>query len=528
MKVAIVKNWFGKFIAAMRPSKEITAFYQDEAGAVLPFAVLIIVGGVIAVSFAVDTTRMVNSSAQLKRATDVAALAIGNIQLTNGNDDDVDLQKIASGYVLSNLGMDSGLINQIEAEQVTVTKGEVDGSPTYKVSVSLIAQSDLLKAGGQEQVIFSTVEVVSRPTEVALILPNSGTEDRGELAALRKVSKEFARNLLGDESAGVSPTQKVWLSLVPFSQSVNVYDESDPDRINRWAAFGELNPPELRSLFRTGKARSLADPRFPDRKANLLCVHRGLSAGQNFFWDQPPSGQFEIYYRHDLPENGSPGAPPISWVGPNPDFPDTQAEDTRWIVADKGCPDAALLPLTDNLAEIDARLDKMSTRFNVNYAIAMSWAGAALSPNMRGGAGWGNNELPLDFSLDGNNVKVIVMLVNTIGDWFDTDAYNFNDGETTNDSMAFARQRFSDLCRDFNSKNIKFFFIGVRPGDPEDWGRTLFADVAGPGLRECASGDGNFHFADASNFSEGQSQISSSLEKIADDIRRNYYAHLIE
>lgn len=528
MKVAIVKNWLSRFLGRRRKSRLINAFLRDEFGAVLPFAVLIIVGGVIAVSFAVDTTRMVNSSAQVKRATDVAALAIGNIQLANGNGDNVDLQKIASGYVLSNLGMDSGLINQIEAEQVTVTKGEVDGSPTYKVSVSLIAQSDLLKAGGQEQVIYSTVEVVSRPTEVALILPNSGVENSAELAALRKVSKEFARNLLGDESAGTAINQKVWLSLVPFSQSVNVYDADDPDRINRWAEFGALNPPELRSLFKTGKVRSLADPRFPDRAADLLCMYRGLSKGENFFWDQSPSGQFEIYYRHDLPENGSPGAPPVSWVGPNPNFPDTQAKDTRWIVADKGCPSAPLLPLTDDLAEIDARLDQMSTRFNVNYAIAMGWAGAALSPNMRGAVGWGDNELPLDFSPDSNNVKVIVMLVNTVGNWFDTDAYNFNSGEAPNDSTGFASRRFSDLCRDFNSKGIKFFFIGVRPGDPEDFGRTLFADVAGPGLRECASGDGNFHFADASNFTEGQGQISSSLEEIADDIRRNYYARLIE
>ena len=49
--------------------------------------------------------------------------------------------------------------------------------------------------------------------------------------------------------------------------------------------------------------------------------------------------------------------------------------DTRWMVADRGCPHAALLPLTNDLGKIGDRLDQMSTRFNTNHAIAMGWAG---------------------------------------------------------------------------------------------------------------------------------------------------------
>ncbi|ADZ93300.1 TadE/TadG family type IV pilus assembly protein [Marinomonas mediterranea] len=512
----------------------LNTFLRSDSGAALPFIVLILVGALVGFSFALDTTRMVNTAGQLKRATDAAALAIGQIQLRNNNDDETDLDSIAQGYVLNNLGMDSGLIDQIDTTSIFVTQGTNDGHPTFTVTVTLNTQSDLLNAQTEDQVISSTVEVVSTPTEVALLLPNTLTEDEPELVALRKLGKSFARNLLGEDTDASNSAQKVWLSLVPFSQAVNVYDADDPERISRWAAAGALNPPELRSLFKTGKVRSLADPRFPDRVAKLLCMYRGLGAGENFNWDQQPDSQFGVYYRHDLPQNGSPGATPISWVGPNPSlWPSSVAEDVRWIVADKGCPNAPLLPLTNDLDAIDARLDEMSTRFNVNYAIAMGWAGHALSPNMRGSSGWGDSELPLDFSKSKSNVKVMVMLANTTGDWFDTDAYNFNrdqalDSTGPGSAKAFATQRFHDVCRSFRDKNIKFFFIGVRPGDPADFGRTLFTDIAGPGLRECAGGGGGLYFADASSFVEGKSQIDSLLEEIAEEIRQNYYVRLIK
>ncbi|WP_231908908.1 TadE/TadG family type IV pilus assembly protein [Marinomonas sp. TW1] len=514
--------------------KAFGSFLKSESGAALPFIVLALVGALVAVSFALDTTRMVNTSSQVKRATDAAALAIGQIQLRNENDEETDLDAIAQGYVLNNLGMDSGLIDQVQESSITVTQGSIDDHPTYTVSVTLNVQSDLLGAQAEDQIISSTVEVVSIPTEVALMLPNTLLENDSELSALRTAGKNFARNLFGEDSDDAERAQRVWLSLVPYSQAVNVFDENDPDRISRWASPGALNPPELRSLFRTGQVRSMADPRFPDRVANLLCMYRGLGAGENFFWNQSPTNQFGVYYRNDLPENGSPGADPITWVGPHPDlWPSVLVEGPRWIVADIGCPSAALLPLTNDLDAIDARLDEMTARFNVNYAIAMGWAGQALSPGMRGNAGWGDTELPLDFSKDKSNLKVIVMLAKTTGDWFDTDSYNFNPNQFTgstgtNAAKSFAAQRFHDICRSFKNRNIKFFFIGVRPGDPKEFGRTLFANIAGPGLRECTNGDGGLYFADASNFTEGRGQISDSLEEIAEEIRQNYYVRLIK
>lgn len=509
---------------------------REQHGGVAPFMVLAIGGALLATAYAIDLSRMTNNASQVKRATDAAAIAIGNQQLMDSRTTAAELKKIAWGYVQNNLGTDSDLFEQLEYDSLKVSSaGGGDDPVTLRVEVSLHAQALLIGGARRRQQVHSTVEVVSRPTEVALILPTTLNETAPNLAALRRLGKSFAGNLLGEDSDQGSDN-KVWLSLIPYSQSVNVYDPKDPQRINRWAAPGALNPVELRSLFRTGYS-SLADRRIPDRRANLLCVYRGLGLGQNYYWDQPPAGQFKIHYRHDLPVNGSPGAPAISWRGPNPDFGEANGViDTRFMVADKGCPNAALLPLTQDRDEIDKRLDLITTRFNTNYAIAMGWAGSALSPNMRGINGWGDNELPLDFNEDGNadNVKIIVMLANTTGDWFDTDSYNAEvgqaiDGESnTTSSTDVAGRRFVRLCDSFRQRNLKFYFIGVRPGDPQDFGRQLFDRVAGPGLRVCTNGDKNMVFADAENFVEGEDQIDTLLQNIADKIKHERYARLIE
>lgn len=516
--------------------RQTSALCREQQGGVAPFMVLAIGGALLATAYAIDLNRMTNNAAQVKRATDAAAMAIGNQQLMDSRSTPAQLKTLAWGYVQNNLGMDSDLFQQITYDSLNVARGGGGEKPlTLRVAITLQAQAPLLGIGRQSQQVHSTVEVVSRPTEVALILPTSLVETPPNLAALRRLGKTFAGYLLGDDKEQNSD-RKVWLSLVPYSQAVNVYEPKDPQRLNRWVAPGALNPAELRSLFRTGYS-SLADRRIPDRRANLLCLYRGLGLGENYRWDQPPAGQFKVYYRHDLPENGSPGAPPISWRGPNPDFGQANGViDTRWMVADKGCPNAALLPLTDDQEKISQRLNELTPRFNVNYAIAMGWAGAALSPNMRGRNGWGDSELPLDFNEDGraDNVKVVVMLANTIGDWFDADSYNAEvgqaaDGQSSTTSVNdVARRRFQLLCNSFRQRGLKVYFIGVRPGDPRNFGRQLFDRIAGPGLQICTNGEKNMVFANAENFVEGEPQIDRLLHGIADKIKHERYARLIE
>ncbi|MDG0800028.1 pilus assembly protein TadG-related protein [Pectobacterium polaris] len=517
--------------------ERLSAFIQQEKGAGTGFYALGAMALLVTAAFIVDTSTATGDATQIKRATDAAALAVAHQATINGEEySQEETNKLAYDYVKNNLGMNNALSEKLVVGDVAVTEGRnSETRKTYTVTVAFETKPSLLNLGTRKQEVYSTAEVINRPTEIAFVMPVTGDMSDADIRSLKSVSRSFVERML---SSADGKRDNLWLSLVPYSQSVSVYDAEDANRIRRWASPGALNPPELRSLFASGVVSSMADRRFPDRRANLLCMYRGLGREENFFWDEPPVGQFQIYYRHDLPQNGSPGAPPISWRGPNPDFDDNNAVDTRWIVADKGCPNAALMPLTNEENRLNQRIEQFSARFNVNYAIAMSWAGAALSPNMRGSDGWGDSTLPLDFNLDGNGdgQKVIVMMANTVGDWFDTDSYNFNrnafSGQTGSDpARTFAAQRFRDLCSSFRARNIKFYFVGIRPGDPEDFGRNLFDAEATPGLLVCTEGEKRMSFIDGAGFgAEGvEDQLIRRLDRIAGQIEtEGGYVRLVE
>lgn len=522
---------------------------QRGAAAIL---LLFLISAVVALAaYSADGTRMTASAAQLKRATDAAALAAAQAYAADAN---ADIQAIAEQYVSTNLGMDSAQTGrQVRVSTATFTHGS-NADPAVRVTATFEASAMLKDAGPQAVSVHSAAAALKSALEVALTLPNSGAENERNLAVLRRLGMHFAENLVKDR-------KEAWLALVPFSQSVNVSpDYTNPStrapvgpsanhrqRLNTWAMPSALRPIELTSLFRTGYS-GLHDPRIPDRRANLLCMYRGLNRGENYYWDKAPSGQFQIYYRHDLPVNGSPGANPISWRGPNPDIWPDQTVDTRFMVADKGCPSAPLLPLTNDMNKIEERLGQMSTRFNTNYAIAMGWSAMALAPAFRGTSGWNlEDDLPKDFKDDGgNSYKAIVMLVNTTGErWFDSDAYNaYNaqpiDGETGSDgeNTSLRTQRFARLCDSFRERKLRFFMIAVGQDEIANNdlgaegtvdGASEFRRLAGPGLARCAVKSSDITYIQGFDFAAAESRIQDLLDKVLSDIRQqSSYVYLVE
>lgn len=506
----------------------VTMLFRRQRGAATPFVLLLVAAGIGLAAFATDGARVKSDAAQLKRATDAAAVAVSQAHARNPA---ADVQDMAERYIQVNLGMDATQVSDalsVSLEQVT--SGDAKG---YRVSASFRVRQWLL--GGSDETVQVSSAAVARysPLELALVEPVDLAMSAGDISDMKELTKDFIDRLYDNTTSATTYDQEknIWVSLVPYSQAVNVYDATDTDRIRRWARPGALAPVELRSLFASGYS-DLADRRIPDRRANLLCLYRGLRAGEAYFWDQQPAGQFGIYYRADLVENGSPGAPPISWIGPNPMFGQaTGVNDTRWMVADRGCPNAALLPLSADRDKLFARIDEMAPRFNVNYAIALGWAGVSLSPAMRGAAGWGDEKLPLDFNGDNSqpNQKVIVMVAKLSGNWIDTDAYNFEITESAGDGIAASTQRFIDLCRQYQTRKLRFFLLGVRPGDPKDPGNTNFGKQAMPGLTLCAGDDGKIDFFDGADIATVKSQLATRFNEIADELKRDIsYVRLIE
>ncbi len=514
-------------------------------GAAAIMAILMLVGGLAVAFFALDSMRMGSDAARLKHATDAAAIAVSQAY---AKDSDTDVQEMAERYVLANLGLDEEQLGQ-ELE-LAVTPITEDGYDGFRISATFRADPGMMGGQGQKVTVSSAAVAIYNPLEVAVVIPNSGIEGPAEMAALRRLTNGFAEQLVGD-----LPDR--WISLVPYSQTVNVYDDEAPNRIRRWAEPGALEPVELTSLFRSNEygISNLASRNMPDLRTKRLDVYRGLHEGENYFWTEPPGGAFKVRYRADLPAN-APSLPYIQWTGPNPMFGEaTGTNDVRYIVADKGCPEAALLPLTNDLDAIDTRLGKMRAQFNVNYAIALGWGGMALSPAFRGPDGWGDFDHPLDFSDEGStNVKAVVMFANTVGSWFDTDAYNDyvgegmgNDqppvsdddpeegddgpddpGEEVNDYREVGI-RFKNLCQSFKDHGIKLYFIGVRPNNPKDITRTKFEQYAVPNLKICADKPDDIMFVGSETFAQGEGAIRSQLEKVASSLEsESSYARLVE
>lgn len=496
--------------------------------------ILTLTGALLAAAYAVDTTRLTADTSQLKRAADAAALAVAR-EYSRGSDDfETRRDTLAEDYVRANLGMDEALGKTLEA--VSVTEGRsTEGNLTFQVEASFTNTAELTGYGSRPIAVHSTAEVRVSSIEVALAIPNTLSEGSANLAVLRRLAKSFAEDLIGDNDHS-------WLSLVPYSQAVSVYDSEDTNRIRTWTAPGALNPVELTSLWKL--YGGLADRRIPDRRSNLLCLYRGLNRGENYFWTDAPAGQFRVYYRHDLPEN-TPGAPYISWTGPNPDFGQaTGVNDTRYMVADKGCPAAALLPLTNDLGKIGDRLDLMKTQFNVNYAIAMGWAGMSLAPAFQAGTGWGLDDgLPKEFDDGtGERVKAVILLVNSTGQrWFDSDSYNAYVGEKVDgdsdqgggDDSVITR-RFADLCASFRARRLKFYLIVTGNDEATDENgqvasASAFRRIAGAGLLGCAQDASDLTYFSGADFVESEALISARLKKIVQELRQaGGFVRLIE
>lgn len=494
---------------------------RDDSGAAAVFMIFGLMAVLVGGAFVIDTQRMVSDSAQIKRATDAAAIAIAH-QWATGQNEDFDPATLADQYVRANTGLDETLKTSISSVEVSET---TDTPRQFTVTATFAERPKLIMPTAQMITIQSTAEAEGSPREVALVLPSSADTD---IPAMQDLANDFVDRLFGSNSNG-DPNETVdntWVSVVPYSQAVNVYDPDDEDRITRWAADGALTPSELDRLWASGYSGH-DDAAMPDRRADLLCMFRGLTLGENYDWDQAPDSSFGLYYRYESAGNTYNNSVyySVSWTGPDPWAGGVGVWATRTIINDPGCPKAAVLPLDAKRSEIEDRIDEISEAWNTNLTIGLSWGGVALSPEMRGSSGWGDEDLPKDFHDDddgSDSGKYIVMLASSVDqNWGDTDAYNSPDfpmGKDGYSEYSLVSERMTQLCESFRERNIDVYFLAVRSGDPDDFSGTAFDSYMVPGLFVCTDDTDRFTYFDGTSFSDVESSMKTRLEEIADEI----------
>lgn len=512
---------------------------REEGSAAVP-AILALAGSVLVIGYVVDVTRASSDAARMKQATDAAAQAVS---LAYAKDHDTDVLGMADRYVKANLGMDD---EQTGRELIVSTEpvawGGYDG---FRVTASFQVKPSLLKSRPQSVKVASAAVAVYAPLEVSFVVPSTLNESDRDMRAIRDIGTEFFDNLIDGHSDR-------WMALVPYSDGVNVWDEKkQTERIRRWAEPDRLSPAWLRYITAGTGITSLANRRMPDVRKKILHVRRGMSSGENFFWDsKAPASSFEVSAQtcgggNCVMSNYTGGWPYISWTGPViPSLGNglSGPVDTRYIAADNTVPLTPLLPLTDDRDEFTSRLDDLvpdhaEMSHAINMSIAMGWGAMALSPKFRGLDGWGDLDHPFDFSEDGQDVvKAVVMLANLNGDLIDIDmdANNYHldasaYGTTDDfDKKSFVDKRIESLCESFKSHKDMYFYLLLIPPSTYDSGEQRYGELW-PTLQACRRSSDDVKLVKTVSFAEGKGQFISQLKRIGSELEmKSSYARLIE
>ncbi|PVB62031.1 TadE/TadG family type IV pilus assembly protein [Labrenzia sp. 011] len=201
----------------------------DQDGAVLPLFGIMVILLIVIMGAAVDVSRSVNAREKLSYALDSAALSLA-AQLSTTRMDTDDIQEALTDSFEANLEGEDFLHEAIENLDfvvdttnglVTVTSSATLGN--YFVDLGGYMKESFGPAffafGTKSQVTFSRYDV-----ELALVLDVTGSM-RNDMDTLREASTSLV-NILIPEDQDVEAS-KVRISLVPYSQGVNLGDYAD-------------------------------------------------------------------------------------------------------------------------------------------------------------------------------------------------------------------------------------------------------------------------------------------------------------
>ncbi|WP_095067659.1 TadE/TadG family type IV pilus assembly protein [Pseudomonas sp. Irchel 3A18] len=492
-----------------------------QRGNVAPFMILATGGLLLASAYAIDVTRMTGNASQLKRATDAAALAVGRANADGDENVSKDPTGFATAYVRQNLGMDAQLLDNLG--EVTVEEGRsADSNPTYRVTATSRHDPQVSGNASQDLTVHSTAELISKPLEVALAIDSSvnfasifsGISPDAQLHM--DATEHFLGELFGQDSNGNTREEKenLRVAIIPFSNDVNLYDpdhsRNSQPRLKEWTTPDALTTedpiPSLRTRGFYRQYGDLSNIMFPDRRARRQSFYRGDNyRDKTYDWIASPAEsrmRLNANMMYLNPEDNRPVVSErrmfsLSTV-------DADGAD-QTIMTDHTIPNAPLLPLEASRSKIETRVREIRGDWQIHPLPGLVWAGSTLSPNWRGGNGWGDSTYPLDFNADGSgpNRKAIVLLM------------NWNAGSAWREEKETLRN-YLDTCQSFSDNGIVFYAV-VRnttdinsPGGhyvtPADW------------LNPCTGGGQRLHVIEG-NSSDTPGDLKAAFDSIANELK---------
>jgi len=426
------------------------SFLHAEQGMTLPLLAVSMVVVVGTVGLAIDTARLQLVQSKLQFSLDAAGLAAGSdAALANVN---TDVQK----YLYANF-------NGYLGASISGTTSSLDTTGSI---ISLTAQATLPTTFlGVVGVTVMTANAASQITrnqtgvELVLVLDNTGSMDDtagggvSKIQALKTASTLLVNDLFG--STTVSTNGKLWVGVVPFSQTVNI---------------GTSHPTWMNATYDA----TLTD--WGPGGSWFGCVDARLN-GEDVVDDPPvqgtPSTLFEQYYwtSDNLNTDGVSNSSYNVWKTPHLSHGvTTYTYASPLNETNKGpnllCPQQ-ITPMTNDSSVVLSAINSMTAQGDTLINQGLVWGWNMISPRWQGlwGGTMNANGLPLAYHTTNMN-KVVVLLTdgyNTIdnlahgGYWFLGD----NRAGSTNGTTAVNNldTRTLEVCTAMKAQGIYIYTI---------------------------------------------------------------------
>ena len=393
-------------------------FLDDRRGNVAVIFAFVIIPVLILMGLAIDGWRTLNAGTVTSGAVDAAALATAR-RMTQEHLSDSELQKTARHFFEANTRGTLPAGTTFRNLKVAADRGQGTVSMTVEASVPTtfgrLAQIDELSFRRS-----STVSYKFSDVELGLMLDVTGSMNEDD----KLDSLKGAVGVLLDElMLGTPAADGVRIALAPYSAAVNVGDYADVVS-NRTSSDGCV-------VERTG----------PDRDAEWAPTRTDYFRGIA----QADAEIVDDYYN--------------------------KSEDDSRIGYDfYRCPDAEILPLTNNKTLIERTIDGYNASGRTAGHLGAAWAWYLVSPEWAGI--WTGASRPEPYGTK-DLIKAVVLM--TDGEF--NAAYAGSDARprATNESF----RRADTLCEDMKGEGVLVFAIGF---DLDD-------DRAGDMLEDCASWD---------------------------------------
>lgn len=299
----------------------------DRRGVTAVIFVIALVPIAVASGASIDMGRAYVVKARLAYALDAAGLAVGSATTT----DEDELNQIMQDYFDANYP-ESRLGTPATPEM------EIIGNEIH-LSVDADVETTLMNVVGIHSISVSTTSVVIRETkglEVAMVLDVTGSMSGTKIESLKEAANDFIDILFGD----LAENDRVKISVVPFSQTVNI---------------GTNNSTFVKDI----------DSRFNGTTWGG-CIEERVTpndTNDDYVASNAANGRWRAYGWQDT-NNSENNYPPITATkGPN-----------------KNCVSAAILPLTSVKATLQDKIDSMTIGGNTHVPIGAVWGWRTLSP----------------------------------------------------------------------------------------------------------------------------------------------------